>query len=373
MFSKRQVLNRVVLCVYLIVLWTSMLRAQSDSLWSTAPEIELSGFADVFYAWDFNEPEGNRQNFLFNHNRHNAVQLNIAMLKMAVSHSRYRANIALHTGTYAVDNYAAEPPALRPVMEANAGISLSAKGKTWIDAGVFPSHLGFESALSIENPTLTRSLVAENSPYFLAGAKISHQFTRWLRATALYCNGWQRITRVPGNSAPGLGAQIEITPGDELTINYSFFAGTDDPDATRRMRYFHNFYTQWQPSKKSGIIAGFDFGTQQARKGGNFYDFWYGATLILHYRLHKQWKIAARGEYYDDRGGVIIDTGHPAGFRTTGVSLNVDYTPSQLVAVRLEGRSFLSSGAIFSNGIQKSKQNIFVIASLAIHFTRDLR
>lgn len=351
----------------------SVLRAQSDSLWSTAPQIELSGFADVFYAWDFNQPEENRQDFLFNHNRHNAVNLNTAMLKMAVSHARYRANIALHTGTYAVDNYAAEPPALRPLMEANVGISLSARGKTWIDAGIFPSHLGFESALSIENPTLTRSLVAENSPYFLAGAKLSHQFTDWLQLGVVYCNGWQRITRVPGNSAPGLGAQLVLTPNEELSINYSFFAGTDDPDSTRRMRYFHNIYAQWRPSEKWGMIAGVDIGTQQTEKSSIYYNYWYGATLILHYRLHKNWKIAARGEYYDDREGVIIDTGIPLGFRTSGVSLNVDYSPTPIVALRLEGRGFISPEAIFENGNDRSRQNIFVVGSLAIHFSRSLR
>jgi hypothetical protein len=48
------------------------------------------------------------------------------------------------------------------------------KKTLWLDAGIFGSHMGFESALSIDNPTLTKSFVAENSPYYWSGAKLTY-------------------------------------------------------------------------------------------------------------------------------------------------------------------------------------------------------
>lgn len=142
--------------------------AQTDSSdWKKLPKVSYSSFVDIFYAYDFNDPQSDyRQTFLYNHNRHNEFNLNLGMIKISTKHLKYRANIALHAGTYVNDNYATEPEALQNIYEGNAGLSLNKKNNLWIDAGIFGSHIGFESAISKDNWTLTRSLHAENSPYY---------------------------------------------------------------------------------------------------------------------------------------------------------------------------------------------------------------
>ena len=84
-----------------------------------------------------------------------------------------RANLALMAGTYAQDNLSAEQDALKLINEANVGFKISKTKNIWIDAGIMPSHIGWESAIGKDNMNLTRSLAAENSPYFETGAKIS--------------------------------------------------------------------------------------------------------------------------------------------------------------------------------------------------------
>lgn len=75
--------------------------AQNDSTWHQKPTFNVSGYLDVFYVYDFNQPQGNfRQPFLYNHNRHNEFNLNLGLVKLGVEHARYRANLALQTGTY---------------------------------------------------------------------------------------------------------------------------------------------------------------------------------------------------------------------------------------------------------------------------------
>ncbi len=71
-------------------------------------------------------------------------------------------------------NYAAEPGILGNFYEGNVGIKLSENNNLWLDVGVFPSHIGFESAVGKDNWALTRSLNAENTPYFESGAKVSY-------------------------------------------------------------------------------------------------------------------------------------------------------------------------------------------------------
>ncbi|MBK8628486.1 MAG: hypothetical protein IPN86_23905 [Saprospiraceae bacterium] len=48
---------------------------------------------DIFYAYDFSKLQGNiRQPFLYNHNRHNEFNVNLAFIKAAVTNDHYRAN-----------------------------------------------------------------------------------------------------------------------------------------------------------------------------------------------------------------------------------------------------------------------------------------
>lgn len=356
--------------LFLLVLfiWISFKGStQSDSSVSKLPDIKVTGFLDAYYAFDMSKPTTPyRLPFLYNHNRHNEFNLNLGLIEIIAEHEKYRANIALQAGTYANDNYAAEPGVLKNVFEANAGISLTKNNKLWLDAGIFGSHIGFESAVSMDNWTLTRSLLAENSPYYLAGAKLSYKPNSKLEIALLACNGWQRIKRVEGNSILAYCSQVNYAPNENVKLNWSTFNGTDSPDSTRKMRYFNNFYGQFNVTKKLGLIAGFDIGFQQKHKLSSEYDMWYSPVLILRYALSEKWAIAARGEYFYDYQQVIIPTYTPNGFETYGSSLNVDYAPFRNVMFRVEGRWFNSVDKIFTYNNAASNDNVCVVASLAI-------
>ena len=341
-----------------------------QSAWLEKPKTTFSGFIDVFYVYDFNKSETvYRQPFFYNHNRHNEFNLNLGYLKVSTEHSRYRANLALQTGTYPNDNYAAEPGALKNIFEANAGIALTSKSNLWLDVGIFGSHIGFESAVSIDNWTLTRSILAENSPYFEAGAKLTFSPDEKWEFAGLILNGWQRIQRLEGNSIPSYGTQVKFIPNEQLLLNWSAFIGTDDPDSTRRMRYFNNFFGKIQLTEKLEMIAGFDLGVQQREKDSQKYEFWLSPVIIGQFALHQNWKAAIRAEYYQDPTGIIISTETPNGFKTTGLSLNLDYSPSQNIAWRIEGRWLKSKDEIFSRSESLSNQDFFLGSSIAIKFS----
>jgi hypothetical protein len=359
---------------FTFILLSNLLFAQNDSLWNQKPKLNISGFLDVFYTYDFNQPEGNfRQPFLYNHNRHNELNLNLGFVKFGLEHSKYRANLAIQTGTYANDNYVAEPGLLKNIFEANVGLALNKKNNLWLDAGIFPSHIGFESAMSIDNMTLTRSLLAENSPYFLSGTKLTFNPNQKWEIVGLVVNGWQRIQRLEGNSMLSGGTQINFSPNENVSLNWSTFVGTDDPDTTRRMRYFNNFYGQFQVSERFSFIAGFDIGIQQTLKGSTNFDTWLSPVLITQFSINEKWKTAIRAEYYHDDKGVIIQTGTLNGFRTTGVSLNFDYNPTSNVVLRIEGRWMNSKDRIFEKNNILTDNNFFVATSLAIKFDREVK
>lgn len=362
------------LLIFISCFSSSILLAQDDSIWQQKPTVDISGFLDVFYVYDFNQPQGiERQPFLFNHNRHNEFNVNLGFVKLGIEHSKYRANFAIQAGSYTNDNYSAEPGVLKNIFEAQIGLSLNKKNNLWIDAGIFASHIGFESAISAENWTMTRSLLAENSPYFLTGAKLTYNPNDKWEIAGLMVNGWQRIQRLQGNSIPSFGTQINFSPTEKITLNWSTFIGTDDPDTTRRMRYFNNFYGQFQLTEKFGLIAGFDIGMQQKRKGSLDYDLWFSPVIIGQYAINKTWKTAIRVEYYQDETGIIIPTSTTNGMRTTGLSLNLDYSPAPSIVCRLEGRWLNGKDFIFETNTTPTNKNFILGTSIAIRFSETLK
>ncbi|MCD0478733.1 porin [Chryseobacterium sp. LC2016-29] len=342
--------------------------AQNDSI---NKPLTISGYAEVYYTADFNNPKNNnRPGFVYSHNRNNEVNVNLAYIKTAYNTENVRANLALAVGTYMNANYAAEQGVMKNVYEANAGLKISKKHNLWIDAGVFPSHLGFESAVGKDNWTLTRSLFADNSPYFETGAKISYtsESGKWF-LSGLILNGWQRIQRVDGNSTPAFGHQLVFKPNEKLTINSSSFIGNDKPDSIRQMRYFHNLYAVYQINKKFGLTAGFDIGAEQKAKGSDQYTIWYTPVLIAKYNATDKLSFTARGEYYQDEKGVIISTGTENGFKTFGYSFNADYQIFPNLVWRTEIRNLSSKDAIFMNRTDEfNKNSLTATTALAISF-----
>ncbi|HNU59386.1 MAG TPA: porin [Aquaticitalea sp.] len=341
--------------------------AQTDP---TNNPLTISGYAETYYSYDLNNPsDHNRPGFVYSHNRHNEINLNLGFIKAAYATENVRANLAIMTGNYANANLAAEPGVLRNIFEANAGIKISKTKKLWVDAGIFASHIGFESAIGKDCWNLTRGILADNSPYYESGVKVSYTSDndKWF-VSGLILNGWQRIQRVTGNNTPSFGHQLTFKPNSRITLNSSSFIGSDSPDSTRQMRYFHNFYGQFQLTEKFGMIVGFDLGAQQKAKGSSDYNTWYTPNLIVKYVPNEKISIAARGEYYSDAHGVIINTGTTNGFQTYGYSLNIDYNIMSNFVWRIEGRGFTSKDKIFTLNNEPSTQNYFLTTALAISF-----
>jgi hypothetical protein len=352
----------------LFLLLPVLLSAQIDT---SAINFSVSGYAEPYYGYDLHEPaDGNRPGFVYAHNRHNEFNLNIGFIKATVNAQRFRGNFAIMAGTYTNANLSAEPSTLRNLYEANAGIKISKKHDLWVDAGIFGSHIGFESAVGKDCWTLTRSMMAENSPYFESGAKLSYTSPsgQWF-LSALALNGWQRIQRVSGNSLISGGTQIQFKPNSNITLNSSTFFGTDKPDTIGLTRVFHNFYGIFQLNDQFGITLGFDTGWEENDRQGEDLNFWYSPVMIARYTINDRVTLAGRIEYYSDEKGVIIATGTSNGFQTLGFSANLDVQVHKNAVWRLEGKLFNSKDEIFIDMKgSPDKSNALLTTALAIWF-----
>jgi len=315
----------------------------------SASPLTFYGFVDGYYGYDFKHANTHdRPYFLYSHNRQNEFTINNGIVGVRYQDEKVRGSFALHAGSYVAANYAAEDPVFKHIYEGYAGFRPFKRA--WLDLGIFTSHIGFESAMSKDNWTLTRSLMAENSPYYETGARFTYEVDPKLTLTAVIVNGWQNIRE--NNQGKGLGTQIQWKPTDKLLINSSTFYGNEQPtDSVKRRRYYHNFYASYTATKRLSLALVFDMGKQEKAQEGTKSDTWHAGAAYVHYQLADKWAAAARAEYYNADHGVIINSISPAAtdadVKLKGASLNLDYAPASNVLVRVEGRLLTSKNNVF--------------------------
>jgi len=328
-------------------------------------KLNFSGFIESYYSYDFNKPsESQKLPFMYNYNRHNEFNINNALLRVKANYENVYASLALHAGTYVEDNYAAED--IKLISEAIVGVYLDSEKKHAIEMGIMPSYIGFETATSASNLTLTRSMLAENSPYFMTGIKYQFQPSeKWTIATLL-TNGWQRIAKPDHSTIPAFGSQITFKPTENAILNWSTFIGDEPTELGLRTRYFSNIYFDYKWNESWRTIAGFDIGMQKSSVDNN-YENWFSPVLIAQYSINSKWQTAFRTEYYQDKENVIINANDLA-FKTIGNSLNVDFLPMKKVKIRMEARWLKSQEAIFIRDNQLVENDFFMTTSMSFEF-----
>ncbi len=350
---------RIILVFFL--LQSNFIFSQKDnsSKWS------FSGYGEIYYSYDFAKPANHdKASFIYNHKRHNEFNTNLLLAKVNYFDKNTRATLGVMAGNYAQYNLSAEPNWAQFIYEANMGIKLSKKTNLWLDVGIMPSHIGFESAISADCWTLTRSVLAENSPYYETGVKVNYtNKNEKLLLNFFILNGWQKIQRPDSIQTPALGIQVNYKANENTTFNYSNFIGSDKPSSKNATRLFHNFYMQYEPNKKFGILAGFDIGTEKniAQK----WNTWFAPIILLKHTINDKWKMAFRQEYYNDSKQIIVTTNTVNGFVISGSSLNIDYTIRENVQWRTEGKMYQSKDNIFQNNLRK---NFSITTNLTVRF-----
>jgi len=348
----------------------------------TTTKVTFGGFVDGYYAWDFGRPASFDRSFaggtLFTTQpaRHNEFNINLAFVEGKLDGPRVRGRLALQAGTSVQSNYSGEPtngsisgPSLaRHLQEAFAGVKLG--NNIWVDGGIFYSHMGMESWASRDNPTYSRSLVAEYSPYYQSGAKITWASSSKLTAQLDVVNGWQNISE--NNSGKGAGIRLDLTPSSTTTVSYyNFFSD----EAGSRLRTFNGVGTRITSGRLT-LLGEFDLGTQRKSASDGGTASWYGFTAIARAQVTPTIALSGRVEGYDDEDQVIITTGNredgtPNGaFHASGGSVGLDVVPQTRLLWRTELRGFANKSVIFPDGKTGApqKSDAFIVSSLAVSF-----
>jgi hypothetical protein len=312
--------------------------------------VRLGAFVDTYYAWDVSRPPSLDRPYTTQPARHSEFNVNLAFLEARLDRDRVRGRVAFQAGTSVQSNYAAEPrigsvsgpDVSRFLQEAYVGVRVAAP--LWVDAGVFFSHIGQESWISRDNPTYTRSLIADYTPYYSAGVRAVWQASATVAVHFHIVNGWQNISETNEDKAAGL--RVEYTPSGTLLLGYSGFVGDEQPDSLpNRLRLYNQAFVRLGRADGAAVWLTLDLGRQGAPAADA--STWYGLAAIGRLPVSGAVALSARVERFADPDGVIVASPGTGGFETTGASVGVDVTLPRGFLWRTELRGFRGDQALY--------------------------
>jgi hypothetical protein len=304
--------------------------------------LALEGYVDVYYSYAVSHPVGGTRPYVVNYSRDNEVNLDIAYVSLKYTSDRMRATLTPGYGTYMNANYAAERQTLQNIIEANVGIQLFKNKDIWLDGGVFTSPYTNENVYSIDQMNYTRSFGAENTPYYLTGAKLTVPFGKSWIVYLYLLNGWQVIQSQ--HDPLDFGSQVEFLSNGKWDVNWNTYIG-DEQSTTNpgyRGRYFTDLYATYILSREWAFTADAYTGWQRRQEGtGMETRQWWNASASARYIFAKGNIFSARVEYFDDNYEVLEKPvtnapGFKVGSATFGYNLNV----TDDAQIRLEARYF---------------------------------
>jgi hypothetical protein len=358
-------------CLLLMELFTFPAQAQTP----VKDSLALQLYAEVYASLIPDKPvTGKRPGYFYNYTSSNSAAVNLALARVFYQRAKVRSSLGLMAGTYAKNNLAGEQPWARHLYEASIGYRFTNREQVWLDAGVFPSHIGAETAIGRDNWTATRSIVADNSPYYETGLRLSYKpGSQWYFAL-LTLNGWQRITAPLNQLGANWGMQVTYTPNGMVTFNSSSFIGKVKDNDVYKTRIYSNLYVSAWLSKRVGFFAGWDFGMQEGSAVSGSYA-WNDLSAQLRCKIiPDKLALTARYEQMNDPYNLLYlpEVRPDLKFNVRLASLNADWVPRNGFLIRGEINYQTSPQPLFfrqSTGVHQ-QFSAFLIASYNFQFSK---
>lgn len=240
----------------------------------------------------------------------NGFDVHLAAVRGSWRSDRVEGRLGLMAGSFAQRNMNGVPESLQFLQEASVHLALNENKTFFTGIGIQPSHIGSEGIFGFENMMLTRSLAADNSPYFQNGLYLKWAPSKGKLECSLWAlNGWQRV--LPGISkspVPAAGWQVQYRPAKNLVINSSSYWGNVPGGSKEARRLFHNLYLKGGNSEKLEWMLCLDAGLQiPSMKDIRTDSYW--ATLNINCSLHtsKRHALQFRAELFRDPTRVILN------------------------------------------------------------------
>ena len=325
--------------------------AQEPSPSPEPPKIDVTGFVDVYYGYNFNGVDPVMRTFDVQHNAFSLSLAEVAFAKAVTPESRVGFRVDLDFGKTADLVAAYEPESdgkeiYKHIQQAYASLLT---GKVTWDVGKFVTPIGAEVIESQDNWNYTRGVLFGYAiPFYHVGVRAAVPVGDKLTLTGFLLNGWNNGSELNGAKTFALNATLK--PSSSLTWYLNYMGGEEVEDGD--VRHLLDTTLSLALNDKLSLMGNFDYG-----KEGDVE--WWGVAAYAKLQATPSWAIVGRYEYVDDSEGGFMTLG------TKGQSITVtsDHLIAGALKARLEYRTDFADEDVFpkDDGSLKGSQTTLTV------------
>jgi hypothetical protein len=328
--------------------------------------VEVSGFVDAYYLYNFNKVEPALRSFDIQHNAFSLSLAEVAFAKGVSADSRVGFRVDLDFGKTAniVASFEPEPIQGEQIYQniQQAYVSLFATPKLQLDFGKYVTPIGAEVIESKDNWNYGRSVLFGYAiPFYHTGLRATITASDKVSIGAYVTNGWNNSSKI-FQGQPGLGIGATLKPSEKVTWIVNYMNGPEGegdpslgiPDPPNR-GIFDTTLTLTATDKLS-FMGNFDYGKEGDVK-------WWGVAAYVKYQATPNWALAGRYEYLDDsKGGFMTIDGKGQTFTVTS-----DHAIPGGLVLRLEYYLDTTKDPFFENSTGDLKKSQSTLAAGVVY------
>jgi hypothetical protein len=313
----------------------------------------LSGFVDVYYGQNFNNPASRTNTLQFFNATNNQFGLNLIEFVVDKqpdpSNSRTGYHLALGYGNAMNAVYGASSTSTlsadQYVKEAYFSYRAPVGKGLQVDVGKFVTPAGAEVIETKDNYNYSRGILFYSAiPYYHFGMRAKYSFNDKYALTGFFLNGWNNV--VDNNSGKTYGMSFAWNPSKKFSLSQTYLAGPEGADNNHDWRQLWDTVATINATKRLTLVANYDYGHGDRIAGVVDSVYWTGIAGYFKYALSDKYSFASRYEYYNDHYGFTTGTaGHIQEFTGT-----FEHPIATHILTRLEFRHDMANNPIFTKG-----------------------
>ena len=343
--------------------------ASTPSVPSLLAPTTLSGFVDMYYGYNANQPATRNNSFRFFDGQANQFGLNMVELVADKapdpSNSRTGYHIALGFGQAINAVNGSDPGGLgfdQYLKEAYFSYLAPAGKGLQVDVGKFVTPAGAEVIETKDNWNYSRGLLFSYAiPYYHFGVRAKYAFNEKYSVTGYVTNGWNNL--VDNNTGKTYGVSLGWNPTKKIGIVQNYMAGPEQ-GSNSNWRQLWDTVVTYSPTARLSLMANTDYGRGDRIAGVNDPAFWTGVAGYVKYAFNPTYALSTRYEYYNDHDGFTTGTAQ----HMNGITGTFEHIVASHILTRLEFRHDDSNRPTFLKGITPVQSQNTAAAGLVFLF-----
>lgn len=321
------------------------------------PSLDLSGYADASYVYNFSEPDAgagrSNRGRLFDTQPDgfapNALVLNVGKPVSEASPYGFQSTLFFGNDARVIHSLGGGAPSDAFDLQQLYAEACAPVGKGLdLKLGKFAGLLGAEVTQSPLNWNFSRSLLFTYSqPGAHTGLLASYPVTDQVNATAGVVNGWDSVD--DNNKDKTFTGSLAWSPAKSFSLTANAVTGAEEASDNHHKRTVADLVMTYKPADRWSFMANYDYGRESGLTPGfsgvpgDDTAIWQGLALYAKYDVTPRWSVAARGERFDDKDNVRTTFTGPGGTVPTHLrfyegTLTSQWTFYEHLMVRLEYR-----------------------------------